>query len=336
MSEIERGRGPGAGGRGCVAPERPAAARGAAGAGDYSPAPDPRPPAPARERPELERQIERFLEDLARRNDSPHTVTAYAGDLRQFLEYFSPPGAAPPEPREFDALQIREWLADLYARNLAAVSIRRKLAALRMFFRFLLREGAVPLNPAKLVRTPKAPKMLPAVMTAEQANKLIDAVAERKVERPYPARDRAIFELLYGCGLRVSELVGMNLDDLDMAERWLRVRGKGRKERQVPYGSRAADALERYLAERPVRVGEPARVPEPPRRAPDRAWRPRHREVLRQGAGARLRRASAQFPPRLRHASAVLTAPTCAPSRNCWATRASPPPRNTRRSRSRT
>lgn len=207
---------------------------------------------------ELERQIARFLEDLARRNDSPHTVAAYATDLRQFLEYFSPPGAEPPEPREFDVLKIREWLSDLYARNLAAVSIRRKLAAVRMFFGFLLREGAVPLNPAKLVRTPKAPKTLPAVMTAEQANNLIDAVAARKVERPYPARDHAIFEFLYGCGLRVSELAGIDLEDLDMAERWVRVRGKGRKERQVPYGTRAAGALERYLAERGPRAGERA------------------------------------------------------------------------------
>ncbi len=89
--------------------------------------------------------------------------------------------------------------------------------------------------------------------TAEQTNGLIDAVAQDKLERPHPERDLLLFELLYGCGLRVSELVGLNLDDFDRSERWIRVRGKGRKERQVPYGSKAADALEKYLAMRPSR-----------------------------------------------------------------------------------
>ena len=261
-------------------------------------------------------------------------MTAYAGDLRQFLEYFSPPGAAPPEPREFDALKIREWLSDLYARNLAAVSIRRKLAALRMFFRFLLREGAVPLNPAKLVRTPKAPKMLPAVMTAEQANNLIDAVAARKVERPYPARDRAIFEFLYGCGLRVSELAGMNLEDLDIAERWVRVRGKGRKERQVPYGGAPPKRWSGTWRSAGARGRERA-LPQLPRRTPDRA---RRRGIVKLYA-TMLGDDPASIPtvsvtPTRR--ICWRTAPTCAPSRSCWATRVSPPPRNTRRSRSRT
>jgi integrase/recombinase XerC len=130
------------------------------------------------------------------------------------------------------------------------VSIRRKLAAVRSLFRFLSREGLIPMNPARRVRTPKAPKTLPDVMTAEQVNGLIDAVAADKFERTHPARDRAIFEFLYGCGLRVSELVGLNLEDLDRAERWIRVRGKGKKERQVPFTSQAAAALDRYLPER--------------------------------------------------------------------------------------
>src|SRR5438477_10524009 len=111
---------------------------------------------------------------------------------------------------------------------------------------------------ARLVRTPKAPQKLPEVMTAEQVNTLIDGVATGKLERPHPARDRAIFELLYGCGLRVSELAGLNLQDIDRAEGWLRVRGKGRKERQSPLPGQAAQALERYLAERPVVRDEPA------------------------------------------------------------------------------
>jgi integrase/recombinase XerC len=149
-------------------------------------------------------------------------------------------------------LMLREWLADLYLNELVTVTIRRKLAAVRGLFRFLLRDGVITVNVARLVRTPKAPKTLPDVMTAEQANALIDGVATRQIERPYPARDRAIFEILYGCGLRISELSGLNLEDVDRAEGWLRVRGKGRKERQVPLPGKAAESLERYLAERPV------------------------------------------------------------------------------------
>ena len=199
---------------------------------------------------ELEREIGRFLAELERKQVSPHTLEAYGGDLRQFLEYFTPPEGAPPPLAQFQVLEIREWLADLYSRKLHVVSIRRKLAAVRALFRFLAREGLIRVNPARLVRTPKAPKSLPPVMTAEQVNGLIDAVGGGKFERPHPARDRAIFEFLYGCGLRVSELVGLNLEDLDCTERWIRVRGKGRKERQVPFASKAADSLTRYLEER--------------------------------------------------------------------------------------
>lgn len=199
---------------------------------------------------ELEIQIERFLAELARVQTSPHTLKAYSSDLRQFLEYFTPPDGQPPPVARFEVLEIREWLADVYSRKLETVSIRRKLAAVRSLFRFLLREGLIPMNPARLVRTPKAPRSLPDVMTAEQANGLIDAVAADRFDRPHPARDRAIFEFLYGCGIRVSELVGLNLEDIDLSERWIRVRGKGKKERQVPYASKAAEALERYLAER--------------------------------------------------------------------------------------
>jgi integrase/recombinase XerC len=212
---------------------------------------------------ELALEIERYLEELERVNSSPHTLEAYGGDLRHFLEFLSPPDTAPPKPAAIDLLILREWLAALYREQLTAISIRRKLAAVRGLFRFMVREGIVPVNIARLVRTPKAPKKLPEVMTAEQANALVDSVgrsdgvASRKLERPHPARDRAIFELLYGCGLRLSELAGLDLHDLDRAERWLRVRGKGRKERQVPVPGKAAEALERYLAHRPVALDQP-------------------------------------------------------------------------------
>jgi len=201
---------------------------------------------------ELAVQIERYLEDLARGGASPHSVRAYESDLREFLEYLSPPETAPPAPPAIDLLIIREWLAALYGRRLMAVTIRRKLAAVRGLFRFMLREGLVRINVARLVRTPKAPQKLPEVMTAEQVNNLIDGVGAGKPERPFPSRDRAIFELLYGCGVRVSELAGLNLEDVDRSAGWLLVRGKGKKERQVPLPGKAAQALERYIDGRPV------------------------------------------------------------------------------------
>jgi integrase/recombinase XerC len=207
---------------------------------------------------ELARQIERYLDSLKREGASPHTVAAYQSDLEQLLHYLSPPEMTPPDPRAIDLLLLREWLASLYNQGLNAVSIRRKLAAVRGLFRFMQREGIVELNVARLVRTPKAPIKLPEVMTAEQANNLIDGVAANDLQRPHPARDRAIFELLYGCGVRVSELAGLDLDDLDRSEGWIRVRGKGRKERQVPLPGKAAEALERYLDQRPVVRDQPA------------------------------------------------------------------------------
>src|SRR6185436_8674588 len=131
-----------------------------------------------------------------------HTVRAYGADLAQFLT------KAPAEPKAVDVLMLRQWLAGLYHQELSALTIRRKLAAVRGLFGFMLREGVVPINAARMVRTPKAPRKLPEVMNQEQANSLLDGVGEGKLERPFPARDRAIFEILYGCGLRVSELAG--------------------------------------------------------------------------------------------------------------------------------
>ena len=207
---------------------------------------------------ELGRQVERYLAELARGGASANTLESYGSDLKQFLEFLSPPDLEPPPPSAIDLLLLREWMAWLYRQKLEAVSIRRKLAAVRGLFAFLVTEGRVEINVARLLRTPKAPKKLPEVMTAEQANALVDGVAAGKLERPHPARDRAIFEVLYGCGVRVSELTGLNLESIDRTEGWLRVRGKGNKERQVPLPGKAAEALERYLAERVAAPAERA------------------------------------------------------------------------------
>jgi integrase/recombinase XerC len=197
---------------------------------------------------ELAAAISRYLAGLARENVSPHTLRNYSSDLDQFMEYFSPPGqGTSTAPREIGVLQLREWLGHLFDQGLGAITVRRKLAAVRSLFKFMLREGTIVANPARLVRTPKAPKRVPIVPTAEQTNMLVDTVAADTLDRPHPTRDLLIFELLYGCGLRISELAGLNLEDFDRTERWIRVLGKGRKERQVPYGAKAADALEKYL-----------------------------------------------------------------------------------------
>ena len=208
--------------------------------------------------PTLPEAAERYLASLALQNASAHTLRNYAADLRQFIEYFSPPGADPPPPSKIDSLQLREWLGSLYSAGLSVITIRRKLAAVRSLFKFMLREGTVSTNAARLVRTPKAPKRVPIVPTAEQTNTLVDGVGADQLERPHPERDLLLFELLYGCGLRISELCGLNREDLDRSERWIRVRGKGRKERQVPYGSKAAAALEKYLQVRTSKPNESA------------------------------------------------------------------------------
>jgi integrase/recombinase XerC len=199
---------------------------------------------------ELGDAVGRYLDSLRQANASPHTLRNYSADLAHFVEYFSPPDSDPPAPSGIDALKLREWLGGLYQCGLDPISIRRKLAAVRSLFKFLLREGTVATNAAKLVRTPKGAKRVPSVPTAEQTNSLVEGVAADTLARPHPERDLLLFELLYGCGLRISELVGLNLTDFDMAERWILVRGKGRKERQTPYGSKAAAALQKYLAVR--------------------------------------------------------------------------------------
>ncbi|HEV2387501.1 MAG TPA: tyrosine recombinase XerC [Candidatus Acidoferrales bacterium] len=200
--------------------------------------------------------IEKFLQYLRyERNASDHTIRNYESDLVQFFHYLQPPGGPPPTLGGVDHLLIREYLGHLHDQKLEKSSIARKLATLRSFFRFAVREGMVGQNPARLVSSPALPKRLPAVLSAEEINRLLDWMAKLQprgrgmdveLERLLLRRDCAIFELLYGSGLRVSELTGLNLSDLDLQEQSSLVRGKGRKERMVPFGSKAHQALEVY------------------------------------------------------------------------------------------
>ncbi|HEV8614613.1 MAG TPA: tyrosine recombinase XerC [Methylomirabilota bacterium] len=187
-----------------------------------------------------------FLRYLAvEKNASPHTLRSYRGDLTDFQRYLDATGGA--APAAADTRAVRGYLASLHARGLDAASVARRLAALRSFYRYLVRHGVLDRNPAREVRTPRLPRKLVSFLPIDEATALVDARALGGAERD---RDVAILELLYASGLRVSELAGLDVDALDRDERRVRVLGKGRKERIVPFGSKAARALEAYLARR--------------------------------------------------------------------------------------
>ncbi len=207
---------------------------------------------------ELASWIGHWLASLQRENASAHTIRNYRADLDQFLAYFSRGGQTPPKPEEFDQLLLREWLSDLHQQALSKPTIRRKLSAVRGLFEHLIREGAVRINHAKLLLTPKMPRRLPSVPTESQCNSLIDDIASGKLERPMPERDLALFELLYGCGLRISELVGLRTSDLEASEGWLLVMGKRKKERRVPVPAKALQAVARWMEVRRPASGETA------------------------------------------------------------------------------
>lgn len=221
--------------------------------------------------------IGKYLEYLrAVKNSSPHTISNYGKDLGQFVTYLSPPGLELPALSAITHNTIREFVGHLHDHGLQKSSIARKLAALRSFFKYCVREGRLQENPARLVPTPKLPKRIPSVLSAEEMNGFLNQLAgmgpapsgsggespkkhSRRNANASPGtlaklldeglmlrRDRALLELLYAAGLRVSELTGLDYADIDQKERVLRVRGKGDKERIVPYGSKAQEALEKY------------------------------------------------------------------------------------------
>jgi len=187
-----------------------------------------------------------FLRFLGSERDaSPHTLRSYRTDLNEFQAFLAARGAGP--VTAVDARLIRAWLAHLHARRLEPASIARKLATLRSWFKFLVRRGAVAKNVAREVRAPRLPTKLVSFLPIDEAVALVEA---RPLAGPSRARDVAILELLYASGLRVSELVSLDLDDVDRLEGTVRVLGKGRKERIVPFGGKAARALDAYLGAR--------------------------------------------------------------------------------------
>jgi integrase/recombinase XerC len=200
----------------------------------------------------VQKQIDDFLQHLKyERNSSAHTLRNYESDLIQFYDYVAPAdkGGLRREVnvRDIDHLTIREYMASLYEKKKKKSSIHRKVAALRTFFRYLCREGVMETNPAQLVSSPRVERTLPNHLTIEQMIKFIETP---ELDTPLGKRDRAILELLYASGLRVSELVGLSLTDIDFTNQTVRVKGKGRKERIVPFGNHALKALQDYLAVR--------------------------------------------------------------------------------------
>jgi integrase/recombinase XerC len=192
-----------------------------------------------------------FLRHLSvERNASAHTLRSYRADLLDFQRFLT--GRDGGSLAAADSRAVRGWLAALHARGLEPASVGRKLAALRSCFRFLVRRGVVERNPAREVRGPRQPRKLVSFLPPDEAVQLVEGRAVGGAARE---RDLAILELLYASGLRVSELSGLDVDALDRAERTVRVLGKGRKERIVPYGAAAARGLEAWLARRGDRPG---------------------------------------------------------------------------------
>jgi len=199
-------------------------------------------------------RAEEFLAMLAHeRAASPHTLRAYQREIGNFAAYLVAQRGAGVEMHSIDHLQIRGYLGELYERGLAKASVARSLAAVRSWFQWMARTGHVTSNPASLVATPKLPKHLPRVPSIEQMNHLVETAASEGVAA-WPERDRVIFELLYGCGIRNAELVGLNLTDVHWAREVILVRGKGRKQRYVPLGDAAADAIRAYLPSRTIKL----------------------------------------------------------------------------------
>jgi integrase/recombinase XerC len=191
-----------------------------------------------------------FLLHLEReRNVSPHTLRAYSIDITQFRSHAEAELGRKPRLQDVDHLLVRSFLASLHARGVSKTSAARKLASVRTFFRFLCREGLLARNPARPLVSPRLDRRIPSHLSESDVAQILDA----KVEGETEVRTRAILELLYGAGLRCGELVGLDLGDLDLDARLIRVLGKGSKERIVPFGTRAGEALTAYLAWRKTR-----------------------------------------------------------------------------------
>ena len=275
----------------------------------------------------VEKAVDRFLQSLRQRNASVHTIKAYRGDLDEFAAYVGSRGW-----KQIDHVTIRGFLSHLYEKGLGKTSVARSLAAVRSLYRWLAQEGVVEQNPAALVSTPKLPKKLPRVPTIEEMNGVLDGKMPEIAA--FPERDRLMLELLYGCGIRNSELIGINLDDIRLSAEAILIRGKGKKERYVPFGDSVKVALAAYL---PVRQQMLANTKKNNARRcwsiggvdglPPAAWDASSRKLpLPKGYRLTFTRTLYAMPS---GPTCWRKAPICAPSRKCSATSAFPPPNAT-------
>jgi len=191
----------------------------------------------------VDKAVHDFLQALRQRNASVHTIKAYTGDLAEFSAYIGPRGW-----KQIDHVSIRGFLSRLYERGLDKTSVARALAAVRSLYRWLAQEGVVEQNPAALVSTPKLAKKLPRVPTIEEMNVVLDGQLPEVAA--FPERDRMMLELLYGCGIRNSELIGINVEDIRLSDEAILIRGKGKKQRYVLFGNAVTVALKDYLPAR--------------------------------------------------------------------------------------
>ncbi len=201
----------------------------------------------------LGKAVQQFLRSLQQKNAAANTILAYRKDLISFCEYIGDE-----KPAQIDHVRIRSYLSELYDRGLGKTSVARHLAAVRSLYRWLAREGMVKQNPAALVSTPKLPKNLPRVPTMEEINNVLDT--DMPESAAFPERDRVIMELLYGSGLRNSELVFLDLDHIHWSNNEILVHGKGRKQRIVPLGESAAQAIREYMPARQKLLAEKRRT----------------------------------------------------------------------------
>ncbi len=220
--------------------------------------------------PEILRLVAEYMAVLtAERAASEHTIRAYRRELDSFASFLAKRCGAAIVPAQIEHPVIREYLGTLYGKNLSKPSVARALAAIRSWFGWLARKGHIEQNPARLVATPKLPKHLPRVPGIEQVNQVLDGLGSGRstkqaeaaaAETAWMERDRVILELLYGCGIRNAELVGLDLEDIQWGNECLLVRGKGRKERYVPLGDAAAVAIRAYLPSRAEKLAAAKRA----------------------------------------------------------------------------
>lgn len=218
--------------------------------------------------------ITNFLNHIKlQKGDSSHTLRAYKNDLEEFFNF------AKVEPEKVEPIVIRGFISEQILKGKSKTTVARKLSTLRSFFSYLYSEGFIKINPARVVSSVKIKRALPKFLTVDDAFKLVEAPSEDKFT---VQRDRAILELFYSSGIRVSELCGLNLEDLDLKEGLIKVRGKGKKERIVPVGQKAKEALKKYLAIRQIlRIKKKLSLDETPLFINNRGQRISDRQVRR-------------------------------------------------------